>query len=303
MLENRLRRNAARLAARFAREGTDAWRLYDRDIPELPYTIDLYGPRVLVTEYVTPVASRLSPERRALEHEMVRAAAGAVAGVPAERLTWKRRERHVSFEREARGDPSHEFEVRERGRVLRVNLEDYLDTGLFLDHRPARARVAKAAAGRSLLNLFCYTGAFTVQAAGAGASRSTSVDLSPTYLAWAGRNLDANGFDRTSHVLVRADVFEFLRSATDTWDLIVLDPPTLSRSKAGRSFDLQKAHPELLRLALARLAPGGTLWFSTNDRRFSLDGSALTGRDVRDVTQETTPPDFREPVHRCWEIR
>lgn len=301
-LENRLRKNLARLGPWAKRERTTAWRLYDRDIPELPWTVDLYGPRVLVQEYVSPVSRRQSEAERVTERERVLSAVAAVSGVPADRIALKLRERHLSVEREAAGTESHEFEVEELGRRFLVNLDDYLDTGLFLDHRAARARIAKAAPGRTVLNLFCYTGAFSVHAAASGATRTVSVDLSPTYLAWAGRNARLNGLG-PAHELVRADVFDWLRASRDSFDLVVLDPPTVSRAKKGRSFDVQADHVELVRLAVARLSPGGLLLFSTNARRFALDPKAGEGCDVREVTKETTPPDFRESLHRAWELR
>ncbi|MFM2153701.1 MAG: hypothetical protein RL199_2136, partial [Pseudomonadota bacterium] len=198
---------------------------------------------------------------------------------------------------------SREFPVREHGLTFLVNVDDYLDTGLFLDHRTARRRLGKDARGKRVLNLFCYTGGFTVHAAAGGAALTESVDLSTTYLAWAERNLRANDLWRPEHRLVRADVFEHLRGSHDLFDVIVLDPPTTSRSKTGHGFEIQRAHPELIGLALARLAPGGTLLFSTNDRRFVLETTRLPPCEVREVTDATTPPDFREGRHRAFEIR
>lgn len=303
MLENRLRKNLARLGPWARRERVGAWRLYDRDIPEIPYAIDRYGPRVLVSEYVTPVAKRRSPAEREAEHTAVIAAVAAACGVDGSAITLKARERHVSAERRAAGHSAREFEVEEHGLRFLVNLDDYLDTGLFLDHRAARKCVGGLSEGRRVLNLFCYTGAFTVHAASGGAAFTESVDLSPTYLAWAGRNFALNGLDPASHRLVRADVQEHLRASRATFDVIVLDPPTLSRSASGRSFDVQQAYPELVRLCAERLAPDGLLLFSTNFRQFRMDAARLPGWGVREVTQETTPPDFREGLHRAFELR
>jgi 23S rRNA G2069 N7-methylase RlmK/C1962 C5-methylase RlmI len=300
MLANRLRKNLARLGPWARREQVTAWRLYDRDIPEVPWTIDLYGPRALVSEYVTPIGRRLSAEAREAELEGVLAAVAEVTGVSRDGIAVKRRERHASAERRSSGHAAHEFAVREHGLELLVNLDDYLDTGLFLDHRVARRRLSKAAAGKRVLNLFCYTGAFSVHAAAGGAASTVSVDLSPTYLAWAGRNFARNGLDEARHRLVRSDVFEFLRADRGAYDVVVLDPPTLSRSSSGRSFDLQRVQGELLGLCLARLAPGGELWFSTNYRQFRLDERAVSGCVVREVTGETTPQDFREGLHRSF---
>lgn len=303
MLTARLRKNLARLKPIFRRTDTTAFRLYDRDIPERPWTIDVYGNRVLATEWVTPIALKQGDDARATEQAEVEAAVVSVLKTEAGDIHWRTRQRHRSVEREAAGNSRHEFEVREHGLRFLVNLDDYLDTGLFLDHRPARARVAKEAAGKRLLNLFCYTGAFSVHAANAGATQTTSVDLSQTYRAWAERNLGINGFSPPAHAVERADVFEFLKNNRETFDVIVVDPPTVSRAARGRSFEIQRVHKELIGSCLERLASGGLLFFSTNDRRFELDPSALRGEDCREVTNETTPPDFRSSAHRAWEIR
>ncbi len=299
---NRLRKNLARLGPAMKSGGTTAYRLYDRDLPEVPYFVDLYGPRVLVSEFVTPRGRRQSPEARAAEHDAVIAAVCEVLGVGEEAIAFKQRERHRSIGRQAGGRAEHEFPVQEHGLTFLVNLDDYLDTGLFLDHRAARRLVGRASRGKRVLNLFCYTGAFSVHAAKGGAISTTSVDLSTTYLAWAERNFRENGLEAHGHRTVRSDVFDFLRTTRDTFDLIVLDPPTLSRSKTGQSFDIQKSHPELIALGLVRLAPGGWMLFSTNFQRFVLDEKRLPPCSVRELTNETTPPDFRHGLHRAFEI-
>lgn len=303
MLANRLRKNLARLGPWARRERLGAWRLYDRDIPEMPWCVDLYGDRALVSEFVSPVARRASPAEREAEQAGVVAAVRGVLDLPRDRVLLKSRERHLSTARQAEGDPAHEFPVEEHGHRFLVNLVDYLDTGLFLDHRSARRRVGELSRDKRVLNLFCYTGAFSVYAAAGGASCTESVDLSPTYLEWAGRNLRLNGLDPDRHRLVRGDVFDYLRASRETFDLVVLDPPTLSRSKKGRSFDLQQAHPELIELCVGRLAKDGLLLFSTNFRQFRLEEGKLPGCLVREVTRDTTPPDFREGLHRAFEIR
>lgn len=303
MLLARLRRNLARLKPVFHRTDTTAFRLYDRDIPERPWTIDVYEKRVLATEWVTPVALKRGEAARRAERNEAENAIASVLKLSPEAIRWRTRQRHRSVEREAEGSRRHEFEVREHGLRFLVNLDDYLDTGLFLDHRPARVRVAKEAAGKRLLNLFCYTGAFSVHAAGAGAVGTQSVDLSPTYCGWAERNLALNGFSSPDHAVVRADVFDYLKNGRDTFDVIVIDPPTVSRSARGRSFEIQRVHRELIGLGLERLERGGLLFFSTNDRRFEMDPRAARGEPCREVTNETTPLDFRSPAHRAWEIR
>ena len=303
MLANRLRKNVARLAPWAKREGLSAYRVYDRDIPEFPWIIDRYGHQVLVSEYATPVGKRLDAAAHASEREAVLSAVVDVLHVAPEHVHLKLRERHLSAEREAQGSAAHEFPVEEHGLRFLVNLDDYLDTGLFLDHRNARRHIGEHSAGKRVLNLFCYTGAFTVYAAKGDATATVSVDLSATYLTWAERNLKLNGLLHAQHRLVRADVFDYLRGERALFDWIVLDPPTLSRAKRGKSFDVQAAHPELLQLALTRLAPNGSLFFSTNYRQFLLDERSLKGRSVREITAETLPKDFREGIHRSWLIR
>jgi 23S rRNA (guanine2445-N2)-methyltransferase / 23S rRNA (guanine2069-N7)-methyltransferase len=189
-----------------------------------------------------------------------------------------------------------------------VNFTDYLDTGLFLDHRPTRARIRELSPGKSFLNLFAYTGTASVFAAAGGARTTTSVDLSRTYLDWARRNLDRNGFtDAARHSLLQEDVLAWLEQPPrERYDLIFLDPPTVSRSKRmAQELDLQRDHVALIRATLLRLAPNGLLVFSNNFRKFKLDTAGLSDLDVVDVTQATIPKDFaRNPrIHQCFEIR
>jgi 23S rRNA (guanine2445-N2)-methyltransferase / 23S rRNA (guanine2069-N7)-methyltransferase len=195
--------------------------------------------------------------------------------------------------------------VREGESLLQVNLFDYLDTGLFLDHRPLRLKIAREARGRRFLNLFCYTGAATVHAAAGGAAETTSVDLSPTYLQWLADNLRANGIGGPQHRLVQADALAWLEADRGRYDLVFCDPPTFSNSKRAGDFDVQAAHVRLLRAAVARLAQGGILYFSNNFRRFRLDGAAVAAfAHCQEITPETIPPDFeRSPrIHRCWRL-
>jgi 23S rRNA (guanine2445-N2)-methyltransferase / 23S rRNA (guanine2069-N7)-methyltransferase len=204
-------------------------------------------------------------------------------------------------------DTRGEFlEVREGAAKLRVNLFDYLDTGLFLDHRPLRLQFAHEARGKRFLNLFCYTGAATVQAAVGGAARTTSVDLSATYLQWCADNLRANGIGGERHALVQADAMAWLEADRGEYDVVFCDPPTFSNSARAADFDVQREHVRLLRAAVARLAPGGTLYFSNNFRRFRLDTEAIAAfADVEDITPRTIPPDFARDarIHRCWRLR
>jgi len=185
-----------------------------------------------------------------------------------------------------------------------VNLWDYLDTGLFLDHRPLRSRIREIARGKRFLNLFCYTGSVSVYAAAGGATETTGVDLSQTYLDWAGSNLARNGFDGAQHKLVRADSIEFLQSRSAMYDLIYVDPPTFSNSKRAADFDVQRDHVRLLKLCGERLLPGGTILFSANFRRFRLDEAALPEFEVRDTSAMTIPFDFERNsrIHKSFEL-
>jgi len=188
-----------------------------------------------------------------------------------------------------------------------VNFGDYLDTGLFLDHRLVRQRVRASASGRRFLNLFCYTASATVHAAAGGAAQSLSVDMSATYLEWAARNFQANSLQRESHELLQADCLEWLREARKPiWDLILLDPPTFSNSKRMRAvLDTQRDHAALIGECMRLLAPGGLLLFSTNAQRFRLDESVSERWAVTDISAATIPFDFKrnERIHRCYELR
>jgi 23S rRNA (guanine2445-N2)-methyltransferase / 23S rRNA (guanine2069-N7)-methyltransferase len=221
-------------------------------------------------------------------------------------LKTRRRQRAGSQYQRAEGEGAFHA-VREWQYRLLVNFDEYLDTGLFLDHRLTRRRLGALAPGQRFLNLFAYTGAATVHAVGGGAVASTTVDMSRTYLDWAGRNLALNGLAGPAHGFVQADCLDWLRDDVQEhrrpYGLIFVDPPTHSRSKRmSHDFDVQRDHVELLRLAVRLLARGGTLVFSNNFQRFRLDAAALPELEVRDITRETVPPDFaRNPrIHHCF---
>lgn len=296
MLQNRLRKRDRHLSKWARREDVSCYRVYDCDIPELPLAIDRYARFLHISLY----ARASDPIRDDAWLERMRRAAAEALEVPEAQAFAKRRSGQsgaTQYERFARTDA---FQVvSEGGHQFRVNLRDYVDTGLFLDHRLTRAMVEREARGKRFLNLFCYTGAFTVYAVAGGAAASTSVDLSNTYLDWAAENLRLNGLDRPEHALVRADVLEFLERAPGPYDLAVLDPPTFSNSKKMRAeLDLQRDHAPLIRATLRLLAPGGALWFSTNFRRFELDADALGAARVEDLSRATLPPDFPDPRTR-----
>ncbi len=304
-LANRLRKNLKHLRKWAKRERTECYRVYDADIPEYAVAVDRYGPYVHLQEYAPPDdVPPKKAERRLLE------AVGVVAGVlesAPEAIFVKVRQRQKGQSQYQIQDRSGRFfEVQEGPARLLVNLADYLDTGLFLDHRPTRALVRKQAQGRRFLNLFCYTASVTVHAALGGAAETTSVDLSAVYLDWARRNLTLNGFDDSNHHLMRADCREWIAEDRGEYDLIFLDPPTFSNSKRMEgTLDVQRDHVDLIRHCMARLAPGGELIFSTNHRRFKLDTAALADLQLEDISRATLPEDFkRNPrIHHCWRMR
>lgn len=313
---NRLRKDLKHLGKWAKREDVRAWRVYDADLPDFSLAIDLYEcedgvRRVVVFEYEAPAG--IDPVKAKVRLDSALAVVPEVLGVPAAEVRAKVRRRQkgeAQYERERYTGRFHE--VREAGARFLVNLDDYLDTGLFPDHRVTRGMVAELARGRSLLNLFCYTGAVTVRAALAGCVRSESVDLSNTYLDWARRNLELNGVDPAAHTLARADVFRYLDEAggadAPRFDVVFLDPPSFSTSKAmDATLDVQRDHVSLVTKSAALLAPGGVLFFSTNLRKFHMDEAALAaaGLSVEDVSAASIPPDFaRNPrIHRCFVLR
>jgi len=301
MLANRLQKRSRHLAKWGRRTGVSCYRLYDCDIPEIPLVIDWYEGRLHVSAY----ARAGDAVRDDAWLDELASAASSALGVAREDTFAKRRAGQPGAAQYRRlGNERAVFTVREAGLRFHVNLSDYVDTGLFLDHRETRARVGREAAGKRFLNLFCYTGAFTVHAASGGAIATTSVDLSKTYLEWAGENLRLNALAGPQHELVRADALEFLARETGPYDLAVLDPPTFSNSKKMRgALDLQRDHAALVNATLRRLVPGGVLWFSTNFRRFKLDEAALEAAAIEDVSRATLPEDFPDPRTRfCWRI-
>lgn len=300
---NRVRRNARHWGKWARRRSIECYRVYDRDIPEFAFALDVYGERAHLQEYQRS-ASVEGPLHEQWVGEVHQAAADGL-GIAGERVILKRRpRRHAGEQHEKTGRRGEDFVVQEGGHRFLVNLEAYLDTGLFLDHRTTRAMVAREAAGKRLLNLFSYTGSFTVYAAAAGAVSSVSVDLSNTYLDWARRNFALNGLDESRHVLERADVLRWLaeEGAGRRFDLVVLDPPSFSTSKSMTGvLDLQRDYPALLDGCAHVLAPGGALYFSTNLRTFKFEPSACPNLVAEDISAKTIPEDFRNRrIHRCW---
>lgn len=317
MVANRLRKNLRKLKSWRAREAVSCFRAYDADLPEYSAAIDIYfsdetEPRTWlhVQEYAGPADIPEADQRRRLNELL--AAAREVFAVPTEQVALKTRSRGKGGSKYAdlRAGQSAvrgEFIVVREGDVrLRVNLFDYLDTGVFLDHRPLRLRIGAEAEDTRFLNLFGYTGAATVHAAVGRARQTTTVDLSATYLQWCADNLQANGIGGPRHRLVQADAMTWLHGDTGDYDLIFCDPPTFSNSKRAGDFDVQAEHVRLLRAAMARLARDGTLYFSNNFRRFRLDEAAVAEfAECVEISADTIPPDFARDarIHRCWRLR
>lgn len=312
MFRNRLLKNQARLAKRLRREVISCYRLYDADLPEFAASIDIYEAHAHVQEYEPP---REVPEKKAARRRR------ELLQVVSEALQIEPGNVHYKLRRRQRGESQYEasngggefFTVNEGGLQFWVNLDGYIDTGLFLDHRPTRRMVAEACRGKRFLNLFAYTGSFSVYAAAGGAESTTTVDLSKTYCEWAGRNLALNGFLEHPgtevlegpHQVIRADCWQWLRADSNQYDLIFLDPPTFSNSKRmERHLDLLRDHAGLIRASLARLSTEGTLLFSTNARKLQLDIDAFDQWQVKELTRDTVPFDFsRTPsAHRLWKF-
>jgi 23S rRNA (guanine2445-N2)-methyltransferase / 23S rRNA (guanine2069-N7)-methyltransferase len=311
MFANRLRKNLARLEPWALREHIDCYRLYDADMPEYAFAIDLYGrePRhVSLQEYAAPKSVDVQGARE--RRRDVLAALPEVLQVPLEQIHSRVRKPQKGAEQyEKRAFDAGRITVREAGLEFWVNFGDYLDTGLFLDHRIVRGMLREWARDADFLNLFCYTGSATVYAAAGGARSSVSVDLSNTYLDWAHENLVLNNFAGPKHELRRADCRKWLEEESahgPRFDLIFLDPPTFSNSKRMQGvLDVQRDHAAMIRHALALLRPAGRLVFSTNYTRFKLDTAALGDFDIEDISARTIPKDFERHarIHRCYVVR
>jgi 23S rRNA (guanine2445-N2)-methyltransferase / 23S rRNA (guanine2069-N7)-methyltransferase len=305
MFANRLRKNRKRLASWIKREAITCYRLYDADMPEYSVAVDLYGDQVHVAEYQAPRNVPQEAAARRLQ-EVMQAIPVALGVAPTAIVLKQRRRQRGSAQYERQGEQGELISVHEGSARLLVNLRDYLDTGLFLDHRPLRLRLAHEANGKDFLNLFCYTGTATVHAALGGARSTTSVDLSNTYLGWLRKNLAHNGIGEAAHDIVKADCLLWLQSCEAQFDLIMLDPPSFSNSAAMTdSFDVQRDHEALVASAMARLRPEGVLYFSTNKRGFTLADKLSLLFHCEDITAATLDPDFQRnrKIHACWRIR
>ena len=304
MFANRLSKNLKHLSRWLRREDISCYRLYDADIPQYALAVDVYEDRVHVQEYEPPVS--VDPVQAFIRLNDAIDAIARVLQVGRQRIILKTRKKQSGADQYTRqGDRGETLIVNEHGLRFKVNLRDYLDTGLFLDHRPTRKLVRTICSDKSFLNLFAYTGTATVYAAAGGARRSTTVDMSKTYLAWARDNMDLNGLSGDAHEFIRADCLKWLAEAAEQgkrYQVIFLDPPTFSNSKSmTRTLDIRRDHVELIGQAMSLLDDEGVLIFSCNARGFKLDENAHRMFSRRDITRMTTDEDFRrKPAHVCW---
>ena len=306
---NRLQKNFRHLKKWAKREGVSCWRVYDRDLHDYNVAIDLYESWVHVQEYERP--PKIDDARAQSRLDFVMETIPSALGVsPGDCFLKVRRRQKGGSQYEKLDERGELREVHEGGHVFLVNFTDYLDTGLFLDHRITRKMLGEMSKGKSFLNLFAYTGSATVYAAKGGAASTTTVDMSNTYLEWAAKNFEANGIvEGSQHELLRADCTVWIPAGGASrrrWDVIFLDPPTFSTSKKMEgTFDVQRDHVPLLRSTAKLLEEDGVLLFSNNLRRFEMEAAAMPELTVEDITRRTIPEDFKrhDGIHHAFLIR
>ena len=305
MFANRVVKNRKQLSKWVKQENIQCYRIYDADMPEYAVAIDIYHDWLHVQEYAAPKTVDAEKAQRRLEEVML--ALPQALQIPEARIVLKQRRQQTGKDQYQTHDEKGEYiQVEEGGCKLLVNLNDYLDTGLFLDHRPVRQKIQHLAHGKRFLNLFCYTGTATMHAVQGGAHNSLSVDMSATYLSWGKKNLALNGFSDQVHQFEQHDCMEFIKHHKGEYDLIFLDPPTFSNSKKMIGvLDVQRDHAWMIHRVMDLLSEDGLLIFSTNYRRFELDDKVLQHNHVEDISDQTLDKDFsrNKKIHRCWEIR
>lgn len=304
MLANKVKKKYRHLRKRYAKQNIEIFRLYDWDIPEIRAVVDWYAGHLVIGEY-----SRMqsTPDWLPL---MGKSVADAL-GVPEEKLYLKIRRAGVQEGKryERIGHKNLMIPMRERDLAFYINPSDYVDTGLFSDHRDTRMMVKELAAGKKFLNLYCYTGAFTCYAAKGGADHTVSVDRSETAIRWVKENLELNGIDGPEHILIRKDTIDFLKrpgKGYRDFDLAVVDPPSYSTTRmTNRHFDVARDHPQMLNLTFNLMKAGGIVFFSTNHQNFELKTDQLSVSDIKEITTQTIPEDYqskRKQIHRCWKM-
>lgn len=320
LLKNRLLKRLKHLQKWARRNDITCYRLYDKDIPEIPLAIDVYrllhddsDAKTYILLYLYQRPYEKPQEEELLWLACMKEAICEVTEVDDGAIIVKTRQKQKGLNQYEKTEqiPGIQGIVREQGHSFYVNLGTYLDTGLFFDHRPLRKNLESLAYGKSILNLFCYTGSFSVYGAAGGAPKITSVDLSNTYLEWAKKNFRLNGFDSPSYRFIRQDVIQFLDTSKDVWDIIILDPPTFSNSKKIQgTLDINRDWPVLVTKCIDHLALGGVLYFSTNSKHLQFSSETVTQQrkqiqlEIKDITTSTIPEDFKNTkIHRCWSIK
>ncbi|MFT3935446.1 MAG: class I SAM-dependent methyltransferase [Chitinophagaceae bacterium] len=306
MFRNRLTKVYKHLSKQAKRQGITCYRIYDRDLPEFPLIIDVYEDKIYLSEY--RAKHQLTEEQYEQWLNESLQVIAEVTQVPDDKIYLKERKRKTDRQDQYQktGAEMEFFTVQEAGLKFKVNLSDYLDTGLFLDHRITRSMVKEQAKDKKVLNLFCYTASFSVYAAAGGASSVISVDLSKTYLAWSEDNFKLNDLlDESRHQFVHADVLQYLDAemAADI-DIVILDPPTFSNSKRMKDFlDIQQDHVTIINKCLRIMKPGAVMYFSTNYTKFQLEKELIEATAITDITKQTTPFDFEAKLRRwCFKI-
>jgi 23S rRNA (cytosine1962-C5)-methyltransferase len=306
MFRNRLTKVFRHLSKQAKRLGISCYRVYDHDLPEFPFCIEFYDDKLYVAEYKRRHGMTEEEHDGWIEKSIEMMT--EVLSVSKENIFLKLRQRKPGRlgQYQKYDEVQHEFVVEENGLKFIVNLSDYLDTGLFLDHRITRQMVKEQSDSKKVLNLFAYTGSFSVYAAAGGADEVVTVDLSNTYLKWAQRNMQLNDFtDTLKYQFLQADVKQYLKTITPGYfDIIIMDPPTFSNSKRMEDFlDIQRDHVELINDCLSGLKPGGVLYFSTNFRKFILDQDKIKASGIKDITKTTSSFDFEgKNLRKCYFI-
>ncbi len=306
MLHNRLTKVWRHIHKHAKRQGINCYRVYDHDLPEFPFCIELYGDKLYVAEYKRRHGMMEEEHDNWMEKSL--AIISEITGIEKENIFLKLRQRKPGRlgQYQKYDEVQHEFIVEENGLQFLVNLSDYLDTGLFLDHRITRQMMREQSKGKKVLNLFAYTGSFSVYAAAGGADEVVTVDLSKTYLGWAERNLKLNNYsDEVKYQFIHADVKQYLKTLpAGYFDIIIMDPPTFSNSKRmGDILDIQRDHVGLINDCIKGLKKGGAIYFSTNFRKFELDTTAINSAAIKDITKATTPFDFEGKLFRyCFHL-
>jgi len=307
IIYNRLIKNKKKIKNYLKKYDICAYRIFDKDIPEFPYIVDIYGSSAIIFEK----GKRIQPDevdllqKRKETIKAIKEYLNSIFSIDFENIYLKSREKQKGKDQyEKISDRSHFFEINEGPLKFEINLNDYLDTGLFLDHRPLRQRLIEEAKDKKVLNLFSYTGSLSVAAAFSGAV-TTTVDMSNTYLEWARRNFELNELDLSQHDFIRADVTKYINEIDTKYDLILLDPPSFSNSKKMDDlFDVQRDHKDMINTLMSCLKPNGKLIFSNNYRRFKLNSEIENDYEVEEITYKSIPEDFRDrKIHSCFELK